>query len=698
MPFHASRKPSITGIVAFLLFLVVGSTGRTDDVPIFELPQRYAFVQQQRLVFHNLLVQKKYTMAEQAARKILDVLPDDPVNHYNLGCAEARLGRTEAAIADLQNAVELGFRGVQIMLRDDDLTSLHQHAQWNDLLKKASEPPRKMSRQIKPRIIENRVGLIEEDNTFFDPRTGLFRVFMRRNPEDIERLRNQPIAKGLGRTGDLLRQWQENGTAAGLTNVLYHNNDKYHSRMKDSQFPQLSRVEYGEAARKAGHGNGLQDLFLFNGIVLGNSSTALTNSPLWRCLTRYALVDGRRALHVAAQYANNHLYVYPEHRDYDPGHNGKTDGKGYGDVFPMNTPWVVTTQGSSGSDRIFLQALAASLAAMRPEVQKKLATTRTLMPALQMILRRSYGPVKSDGDYLAGKAHPVVFDGKLLDEEAMVNLAHSITEDRLPPVAQLKIVKEDDFRVGVDYFDVAPREKLFTTTSAIARVARAVGQERSIHLSAQPSGDLNGYNLTYHWVLLQGDPQLVTIEQLNDGKEAKIAIQHHPRRPVQPGSNMDTNRVDIGLIVYNGHFFSAPAFLTYYFPDNETRKYDSDGRVQSVTWTDPAKGGNYIDPMIVTAADWTDEFHWKGDTLTGWTRTRGTKSQRFAADGARVLTTDDQDRPLTGQPVRYVIVPRKKNTSRLGEEPVGKPYSYEYSGDDDFVGQAMAPIAEPQVP
>ena len=60
MPFHASRKPSITGIVAFLLFLVVGSTGRTDDVPIFELPQRYAFVQQQRLVFHNLLVQKKY--------------------------------------------------------------------------------------------------------------------------------------------------------------------------------------------------------------------------------------------------------------------------------------------------------------------------------------------------------------------------------------------------------------------------------------------------------------------------------------------------------------------------------------------------------------------------------------------------------------------------------------------------------------
>ena len=53
------------------------------------------------------------------------------------------------------------------------------------------------------------------------------------------------------------------------------------------------------------------------------------------------------------QYRGGQLYVYPEHRDHDPGHNGQG---GYGDLFPTNSPCVVISQGSSGSDRAFVRA------------------------------------------------------------------------------------------------------------------------------------------------------------------------------------------------------------------------------------------------------------------------------------------------------------------------------------------------------
>jgi len=75
---------------------------------------------------------------------------------------------------------------------------------------------------------------------------------------------------------------------------------------------------------------------------------------------------------------------YPEHRDHDVGLNG--DGGGYGDVYPTNTPYLIASQGSSGSDQPFMRAIPFTLAAFRPEVKKKLVETGLLMPTIQMIL------------------------------------------------------------------------------------------------------------------------------------------------------------------------------------------------------------------------------------------------------------------------------------------------------------------------
>ena len=91
----------------------------------------------------------------------------------------------------------------------------------------------------------------------------------------------------------------------------------------------------------------------------------------------YAHPFGLRFLY--AQYTHNNLYIYPTHLDHKPGHNGTPN---HGDLYPTNTPFVLISQGSSGSDQPFMKAVPMAMAAFRPEVKKKLVQCGLLMPAI----------------------------------------------------------------------------------------------------------------------------------------------------------------------------------------------------------------------------------------------------------------------------------------------------------------------------
>ena len=425
-------------------------------------------------------------------------------------------------------------------------------------------------------------------------------------------------------------------------------------------------------------------------VTLGNSSTAVMGK-FWRSQPRLAYTRPRGALLLYVQYRSNHLYVYPEHRDYDPGHN-KKDGEGYGDVYCANTPYLITSQGSSGSDRKFLDAIACTLAAFRPETKRRLVEQGALMPTVQMILRRCYQPVITDKDYLRGKAHPVVFDGKLLNAAAMVNLAHDIREDDLPPLAMIKVQEEDQPVVGVDYFDAGPREKLFDTPAAVARVMRSTKYRRRFVVSAESSTDLNDRPMRYHWSILQGKHEEIQIKPLNESaSRVELSIPYHERRPVQPDSKMATNRVDIGLFVHNGAYYSAPAILSFFFLDNEVRVYDEDRQIVRVEYSSVAQGGNYTDPTIDTPKDWVDEYEYDdGKRLIGWTRRRGDDDvEHFTADGALVTKWDDQRRPVEARKVRYVAERKTGQPPRLLQAPDDEVVRYEYSSKSDRIGRMI---------
>jgi hypothetical protein len=391
-------------------------------------------------------------------------------------------------------------------------------------------------------------------------------------------LAKRPISSARDELGNLLRKWWEEGTAAGNVGDWYDNRDRGHSDLPMAPYPQLSRVEYSKAEldRRAdwAAARGVRPQVTF-----GNSSTSAPvtgggSNP------RHYYVSPRGLELLAAQYRGNNLYIYPEHRDHDPGHNGLGDG--YGDLYPTNTPYLIISQGSSGSDRPFMRAVATTLAAFRPEVKRKLVETGLLMPTLQMILRSTNRHLKHPHDYLTGKAHPTVFEGKWVDPLAMAKAAHAIHLESIPPLVKLRVVEEDETVAGRDFFDPAEGERLADTESVIARLFRGKDHVRRMTVTAEDSIDASDRPLAFTWTVLRGDPQSVRIEPLDDaGTKARIEVAYPKRRPVSPGG-IASSRVDIGVFAHNGASYSPPALVTFFAFDSESRTYDDEGRLREI--------------------------------------------------------------------------------------------------------------------
>jgi len=431
------------------------------------------------------------------------------------------------------------------------------------------------------------------------------------------------ITTARGKLGDLLREWHKEGTAAGNVGDWYDNRDRGHSGLRMAPYPQLQKIVYTAAQRKRRADWAMQRILL-PGVVFGNSSTS---GPVQRngSNIRAYYTQPRGLAFLYMQYRHNNLYIYPEHRDHDPGHNGTP---GYGDLYPTNTPYLIASQGSSGSDQPFMRALPFVLAAFRPEVKKKLIDTGLLMPTVQMILRTTSTRLGGLDEYLTGKAHPTVFVGRNVDALRMVQMAHAIRLNDVPPMVQLKVVKEDVSVNGRDYFEPGRSERLADTPAVIARVVRGTRYLRKMTVSAEGSFDINRRPLTFHWVVLRGDPARIKINPTNEARSAaQIVVAYHPRRPIAKGSAMESNRVDIGVFVHNGTYYSAPGFVTFFYIDSEARTYDENGRLLEI--------GYDAGTPVFSVSDWPALFRMLGTGSKS--RLARLLKKRFSGDELAVL-------------------------------------------------------------
>jgi len=370
--------------------------------------------------------------------------------------------------------------------------------------------------------------------------------------------------------GRQLNEWFTHGTAAGLQAITYENRDGGHSQLDTAQWPQLQVYPPAGTDKGAAHEIRPQP-------TLGNCSMASAATQLG-CLPRLYMMDPAGNRFLAQQYFSNNLFIYPEHEDYDIGANGVG---GYGDLLPLNTPALITTQGSSFSDLPFLRALLSAAAALPPDTQKQIIKQRLLAPVLQSIFRRAGKNVRTSEDYFTGAAHPVVFDAAQIDEAKMIRLAHEMTPDKIPPVPILRVVEETPIEPGKNSFEAAGTWpwQLADTPISIARVLRGNAAEHRLLVSFDKTANPTKNPLTIRIQLLQGDARFVRIEREEGKSLIRLRVRWAP--PVIAATGIRSHRIDIGVFADNGSV-SAPAIISFYMLPNEMHFFDEKGRVSEI--------------------------------------------------------------------------------------------------------------------
>lgn len=76
---------------------------------------------------------KEYEKGLEVDLKLVRLRPQDPVAQYNLACSYALLGRSDAAFASLNKAVDLGYGDLAHVDRDADLESLRGDSRYAEV-------------------------------------------------------------------------------------------------------------------------------------------------------------------------------------------------------------------------------------------------------------------------------------------------------------------------------------------------------------------------------------------------------------------------------------------------------------------------------------------------------------------------------------------------------------------------------------
>ena len=661
---------SVLSLIGFLSVFLAGTTqGQAEDpkgvapleCKVFKAPQLHQKRMQALLPLIPVFRRQDYQKAETMLVGLSEKFPDWADIDYNIAASQTRQGKTEDALSNLGKAVDKGFFKLALMQNDADFAALKSNHRYTLLLAGVRANASQLGKSTTPAEVAGGTAFVAEGNTFFNEQQGrLFSYFrFADKPEHLS------VKGGKDELAKLLNGWLRAGTAAGNQGDLYDNRDRGHSRLNNKTWPQLSFIAYSKCASAANIDYGLNSHIFFNAITFGNSSTAVSSGPMWRSQARLAITTPKALIDTVLQAANNHLYVYPAVMDY---------GVKNGDMLPINSPYMLLSEGKSGSDRPLLEAISTVLAALQPGVKRALRSARLINPTVQMIFRRGMAGIETREDYLSAQAHPTAFDGKKIDPIKMAYLAHALKREEVPPVVRLRVEEESQPQANVEMFGPPNISETFITTpSAIGRIMRGTGGSKRLVVSAKDTKDPNKRPLTFHWSVLSGDKNRITIRPLtDDASRVEIIIPWHNRRGTEGAPDITTDRVDIGVFADNGAQLSAPAFVSLAFPPNQLRIYEN-GRIKKIEYNNEKRKKRPVDPLLFPLRDWSDEYHYSADgKLQGWTRHRKSSKTRFLADGRKVITADENGRPLEVESVRYQAVPISNARQEIKEISTGK--------------------------
>ena len=583
---------------------------------------------------------------ERIARAGVELIPGDPVWHYNLACALAWHENHDEAFAELAKAIRFGFRDARTIENDRDLKRLKGDPRFAILLDEARKtaglpiPGKPRAKPLKAPAggtvtMPASAVAWNFDTSMFDCSLVL----------DEKTKPSAVASRYQGPVGELLCAWMSEGSAAGNAGDIYMNRDRNHSRLDIRMFPLLTEVKWPKEAVDADVDLDIPNALFPGHAVFGNASRARVGY-LGRSLIRAAVTGPEGAERLSRAYLDNQFWVFPTVKDYDP--------DGIGDVFPSMQPFALAARGTSGADIPFVAAATAASAAFRKPTKSALISRKLMAPTIQWLIRRSQKGVTTDEDYLSPKAHPTAFEKDNLDMKRMMELAHSLKPSEIPPVAHLAAVNSRLSPIpqpvpGVDYPDCFS-EPIYATPCSIAFALRAPHAIRRFIIRAQVPGDRSA---VFHWTVVGGDASCVKIA--TPEKESTLSPELGLAEITIDRRNL-TGRIDIAVFAKRpGTGWGAPSFISFWPVPQEERTYLEDGRISSIDYTNPS--ARYSDPLLAYRRNWRDEYVWGEDgRLERIVRKRdGVPVHSFLPDGRRIVTVSNAGKPLSAVGVKYIV-------------------------------------------
>ena len=347
------------------------------------------------------------TMIE-TCQKGVKLLPDDATWRYNLACSLAYLSDSEAAFAELENAIDLGFRDADAIAKDYDLKRLEKNPRFAELVDYA----RAKSRQ--PLLTGPMAHM---------PATGVFGKSLALGAHNMSW--NFDV-------GCFVADMKLAEAAPAPSNGdLYMNRDQGHSRIDPAEFPGLTEVSLDSDGRAHGMDVNLPNT-LFPYPVFGNCSRAY-NGVYWRSLPRAAMTTLAAGIGSFQKlYLSNQVWVFPANADCAPiGTNG--------DVFASMAPYWLVTAGRSWSDLQYLRAALEASRSLTKETKAAAVSRGLLAPTVMTAIRKSLRAVTNETDYLSAKAHPSALPPSGCDVARLKALCAALRPDTLPPVVPVSI-------------------------------------------------------------------------------------------------------------------------------------------------------------------------------------------------------------------------------------------------------------------
>lgn len=257
-------------------------------------------------------------------------------------------------------------------------------------------------------------------------------------------------------------------------------------------------------------------------------------------------------------YENNVLFVSPSIRSFSQG-----------DIFTTLTPFIINSDGASGSDSVLLYPIIAASASISPTLKDRILASKTLVPTLMYLFKSSYYDyedpnahhvsLKMPSEYLDKKLDPI--PGKPVNYQYEIApsdpapLLNKIIENaknltHIPPIARMKVYDVVVTNTGTRDYKIP---NFYEDLTYLFKSALRDGENIEFVVDLYDSWSEKEIK-SYHFKLLRGN---AVIEKMNpDGSILKIKI------PFQKKDTRLDTRTDILLYVNDGKYNSAPAYIS----------------------------------------------------------------------------------------------------------------------------------------